>query len=200
MKTVIRTLIALVCLSLLLTCLVGCNNTPLHVFKFNTPDNFDTLSVEEQLDWARENGYLVISHFEEKIVIENGVINTVESTTVVENEEKLNSFLENKREEKELLFIMCREYQGVLECSLGGLYFDGRKYQETKGLPTSTKEETASNKYDICGIEVYHGIKYLYMSNDSALTAKDMYGLTSDYDEFAKKYKLIDTLGRVNQD
>ena len=89
MKTVIRTLIALVCLSALLLCFVGCNNTSLHVFVFNTPDNFDSLSAEEKIDWGRKNGYLV-------------VMRSVDGKSVVENEEKLNDFLESKTEGKEL--------------------------------------------------------------------------------------------------
>lgn len=179
MKTVIRTLVVLICLSALILCFVGCNNTPLHVFKFNTPDNFDTLSVEEQLDWARKNGYLVINY--------------VDGKPVVENKEKLNSFLENKSGEKELLIIKCDKYEDGLKCTFAGIYFDGKQYHAVGKLGASNKEWTSIYKYDICDIEEYEGRKYLYVSNGSTLTYKDelntMFSSSLEvHTEFAKKY------------
>lgn len=160
MKTIIRTLIALICLSALLLCLVGCNNTSLHVFVFNTPDNFDSLSAEEKIDWGRKNGYLV-------------VMRSVDSKSVVENEEKLNDFLESKTEGKELLIMDCFEHEEELHCIFRGLFFDGNQYHAESGYNTSDAQTDSVYKYDICGIEEFQGQKYLYVSNEGRLTFPD---------------------------
>ena len=66
-----------------------------HQFDFNTPEDWDSFSIDEQVEWGKENGFLVIQNFDGDIEVDNYHL--------------LDEFLENKGEEKEL-FILARYY------------------------------------------------------------------------------------------
>lgn len=162
---------------------VECGVTIQHKFSFNTPDNFDSLSVEERLDWAKENGYLVIDF--------------VDGNYVVYSKEPLYSFLENKTEKKELLIIQCYEYKGKLETALSGIYFDGTSYYAEGKYATLPKGTLY--KYEICDIEVWHGSEYLFVSNNRKLTNDDELSAIaySRLEEFVKQYQSVARLGKI---
>ena len=169
---------------------VSCSES-LHVFKFDTPDNFEAMSVEEQWDWGKENGYLVIK------------------SSSLENAELLDSFLENKSEEKELLIIFCNSNDGKLKNTLGGIYFDKEYYHASfvflSGAPIETKELTAFHKYKLCGIEDVRSFRHLYLSNDSTVTSDDrlwLFGTLGPERYIDEHYKTSFTMWswRIEQD
>ena len=189
-KNIVRAALVFICLSVLFLCLVGCDKESdgdKHDFNFNLPDNFASLSVDEQLQWGEENGYLIIKLIDGKIELENS--------------ELLYSFLENKEEEKELLIMRCFEYKDGKNI-VSGVYFDGESYC-TKRYGKANEDDSLV-KYRKCGIEEYSGVKYLYVSNDETLTVKDYYLSLASSDsnkikEFSQKYYVITPLGEASE-
>ena len=185
MKTAIRTVIILVCLSVILLCFIGCDDTTVkHVFNFNTPDNFDSLSIEEQLEWGRENGYLVV--------------NDALGELVVENNELLYSFLENKSEKRELLIMKCyKDYTGIKN-SLIGIYFDGKSYYAS--LDSAELPKDTLYKYETLGIEEYIGYKFLYLSNDKSLSPYRKFSGKWYLRTGTEEYQFVVPLSNVSKD
>ncbi len=181
---VVFLILSLAFLSALIFSLTGCEDEPptLHEFDFRLPEGFDSLSPEEKLEWAKNNGYFVIT-------LTRGSENEREFYNY--NRELLDSFLENKTEEKELLIMEYSNFEENKTASVffAGIYFDGKYYHATRANST-----TAVYHYKICGIERYRDLEVLYVSNDKKLTCGDeMFALTSSvtpslYSDFLKEY------------
>jgi hypothetical protein len=186
MKKINRAILVIILLCLSLISFNGCNSPSedftsdsSHVFKFNTPFNFEALSIEEQLEWAKGNGYLIISSIGDKVELENA--------------ELLGSFLKNKTEKQELLIMHCHKTTEGIRNAIRGLYFDGKYYHTMPGIYVTQKEWTAIAKYKICGIEEYKGKNYLYVSNDKKFSLEDSVEQKPQYqhDTSYEKYFII---------
>ena len=166
-------------------------------FNFNTPENWDTLSPDQQVKWGKSNGFLVIQHFDHDVAIFNYHL--------------LDEFLENRGEEKELLILSrfyYEDYYGKGEhdvVSLSGIYYDGESYYAHPTYTSDKLDEYRLQKYKKCAIETDAdtGRRYLYVANDFTLTHKDemrSYLSSSSFDnDFHKKYKTVVCIGKANE-
>ena len=170
-----------------------------HMFNFNTPENWDTLSPDQQVKWGKANGFLVIQSFDGDVAIFNYHL--------------LDEFLENRGEEKELLILSRYYYEDYYDkgehdvVSLSGIYYDGESYYADPLFASS--EEYYLQKYKKCGIETDAdtGKRYLYVANDFSFTHKDVGVYFSSsypdsdvykrYHDFDKKYNLIASIGKA---
>lgn len=183
-KNTLCVTLLIICLTAITFCFVSCASDyeSNYVFKFGTPEGFDVLSPEEQLEWAKANGYFVMT--------------TVYGKHEVFNEEALNAFLQNACSAKEqTLFIMTyyiSEKTEAAEVRFTGVYFDGESYHATF-QNINTLDRAAIGRYKYCGIEEYRGVKYLCVSNDNSLTVEDefrshFWSDSEKISEFAKKH------------
>lgn len=164
-----------------------------HRFNFNTPENWDSLSVDEKVEWGKEHGFLVVQH--------------LAGDTELDNSHLIDEFLENENEEKELLILAryyYKDYYGEGDkdsVSLLGIYYDGESYYALPPYEFSDPDEYFLQKYRKCGIETdsSSGERYLYVANDLTLTHKDQmnnYFSSVDFDsDFYKKYRSVVRIG-----
>lgn len=167
-----------------------------HQFDFNTPEDWDSLSIDEQVEWGKENGFLTIQNFDGDIEVDNYHL--------------LDEFLENKGEEKEL-FILARYYHEDRYTSWGekdsiflkGIYYDGESYYAETPYEFSSPDQYFLQKYKKCGIQTDDGSIYLYVANDFTLTHSDeMLNYTSSIsfdNDFYKKYKSVICIGKTTE-
>ena len=161
-----------------------------HRFNFNTPEGWDSLSVDEQVEWGKENGFLIIQHFD--------------GDTELDNYHLLDEFLENKDEEKELLILVRYYFEDYYvnwgkkdSTSLLGIYYDGESYYALPPYEFDSSDQYFLQKYKKCGIETDadSGRRYLYVANDFTLTQRDEvqnYVSSIAFDnDFYKKYKSV---------
>ena len=166
-------------------------------FNFNTPENWDTLSPDEQVKWGKANGFLVIQRFDGDVAIFNYHL--------------LEEFLENRGEEKELLILKRYYYENYNRegerdvVHLSGIYYDGESYYALPPYEFGSPDEYFLQKYKKCGIETDAdtGKRYLYVANDFSLTQKDemqnyLSSIAFDND-FYKKYKSVACIGKANE-